>query len=491
MHKIHKKRPLVQNAVSVTLLSLLLRVAGLFCISRISAAIGAEGVGLFQLTMAVQSLAVTVATSGVRFTVTRLLSEELGLNRQRGAGSAMRICFLYALLFSLAACGVMYHYADPLARFAGDERIASSLRFLAAGLPPLALNAVFGGYFSAMRQPWKASLSQILEQGAMTLLVLLLLKRTLGAGLEASCAMIALCSTAADAMALLFSLLLFLQGRPAQKGADAGPMGRRMLHLSLPLALSAYARSALNTLQHLLIPKALRKNGASAAAALAVYGTVSGMAMPVLGFAAVFFGVVAELLIPELTRAQVRTDRRALERMTGRVLRLCLLGSIGISLLLLLTAPLLGQLLYRSPEPGRYIRLLAPLCILMYMDSVTDGMLKGLGMHMDSMLINIADAILTLLLTWLLLPPFGADAYIMILYISEGLNFAASFFRLRRKLNIKLLSFPENWGMISLLKLPMPASAGRKVGSHGKAHGPGREQYPEPGFLRNPPPDRL
>ena len=145
-------------------------------------------------------------------------------------------------------------------------------------------------------------------------------------------------------------------------------------------------------------------------------------------------------------------DQRALEHLTGRVLRACLLGSIVISLFLLLSAPFLGRLLYHSDEPGRYIRLLAPLCILMYMDTVTDGMLKGLGMHMDSMLINIGDAILTLILTWLLLPSFGADAYIAILYISEGVNFAASFLRLRRKLNIKILYFPEDWGMISVKK---------------------------------------
>lgn len=490
MHIMHKRNPLVQSAVSVAFLSLFLRLLNLYGISRISAFIGAEGMGLFQLTMAVQSLAVTFATSGVRFAVTRLLSEELGLNRQRGAGSAMRICFLYALLFSVAACWAVCAFAEELARFAGDVRIAPSLRYLAAGLPSLALNSVFGGYFTAVRQAWKASLSQILEQALMTLSVLLMLAQSPGAGLEHSCAAIAFCSTAAGSVALLFSLLLFLRGRPAASGAPGGPMGRRMLRLSLPLAASAYARSALNTLQHLLIPKALRKNGASAAAALAVYGTVSGMAMPVLGFAAVFFAAVAELLIPELTRAQVRRDPASLERMSVQVLRGCLLGSSLLALLLFLLGPVLGRLLYHSAEPGRFIRLLAPLCILMYMDIVTDGMLKGLGMHLDSMLINIGDAMLTLLLTWLLLPPYGTNAYLAILYVSEGLNFLASFLQLRRKLNIKLLYFRKDWGMISV-KIPDTGSAGRKDGSHGKAHGTGRKQHPEPGILRYSAPDRL
>ena len=53
---------------------------------------------------------------------------------------------------------------------------------------------------------------------------------------------------------------------------------RRMLAVALPLAVSAYARTSLTTLEHLLIPRGLKSSGLSADRALAGYGIVHGMA---------------------------------------------------------------------------------------------------------------------------------------------------------------------------------------------------------------------
>ena len=170
-----------------------------------------------------------------------------------------------------------------------------------------------------------------------------------------------------------------------------------------------------------------------ASRALEIYGTVGGMVMPVLTFSSVFFTALAELLIPELTRAQVRRDGAGLESTSGRALRLSLYLSSGVALLLWLLGPVLGRWLYSSPEAGELIRALAPLVIVMYSDTVVDGMLKGLGLQLDSMLINLADACLTLLAVWFLLPRFGIRAYIAILYGSECFNFLLSLSRLDRE----------------------------------------------------------
>ena len=75
----------------------------------------------------------------------------------------------------------------------------------------------------------------------------------------------------------------------------------------------------------------------------------------------------------------------------------------------------------------------------MYLDTVVDGMLKGLGLQLDSMLINLADAGLTLLAVWFLLPRYGIPAYVAVLYGSECFNFLLSFLRLGRRLRTKLL----------------------------------------------------
>ena len=110
-----------------------------------------------------------------------------------------------------------------------------------------------------------------------------------------------------------------------------------------------------------------------------------------------------------------------------RVLHLTLLFAWFSAALLLVYGGELGQRLYRSAEVRQYIRLLAPLVPLMYLDTAVDGMLKGLGLQNASMRINILDALISLLLVWQLIPRVGIAGYLFTIYLSEILNFILSF----------------------------------------------------------------
>ncbi len=424
--------PLLRGTLVMTLVSVVLRLLGLYVSSRTAALMGAEGMGLLQLGLSVEALAITLASGGIRFSVTRLAAEELG----RGNKSMVR-CVVgqaaRAALFVSCLTGLLLTLLAPAAAdLAGDRRLQLSLRFFALSLPPLALCSVFSGYFTAVLRPWKSGAAQVLEQVLASALTLLALSRLSPERPEVCCAAVALSGAAADLASLLLSYLLYKwEQRAVPRQETPRGLGKRLLSLNLPLALSSYARTALSTLQHLLVPRALTRSGETAEAALAVYGTVGGMVFPVLGFASVFFNALADLLIPVLTEAQLRGDRAGLRRKAQRVLSFCLMFSAPFSLLLYLLGPKLGLALYRSAEAGRYLRCLAPLVTVMVTDSVVDGMLKGLGAHLNSMFINLADAALTLGCVCFLLPRFGVPAYIAVIYGSECFNFLFSCRRLR------------------------------------------------------------
>ena len=202
----------------------------------------------------------------------------------------------------------------------------------------------------------------------------------------------------------------------------------------MPLALSAWARSALVTLRQLLAPRGLRLSGLSAEAALAGYGVINGMALPVLTFPACLPGALAELLVPALTRAQAAGDPRALRRYVQRLLGNTFFLSLGVAAAFFVSADLLGGLLYHSREAARFIRLLAPMTPFIYTDIITDGCIKGLGEMMSSMAFNIAEAVLGLGLVWALLPRWALGGYIFSLYVCEVFNFALSIRRLYKVL---------------------------------------------------------
>ncbi|MEG1632861.1 MAG: MATE family efflux transporter [Oscillospiraceae bacterium] len=435
------KKRFVLNTALLTGASVLIRLIGMAFQVWLAGRIGPAGIGLFQLVMSVELLCVTFAVSGIRFAVTRLVAEELGCGRPGGVSAAMRRCCAYSLFFGVAAAAVLRLCAEPIGfLWIGDARTVLSLRVLALGLPFISLSSVLSGYFTACGRVWKPSLVHLLEQLVSVALVAFFLLRSPVGDIEKNCAAVTTGVTVSDLLSFLMMLAAYLGDRRRHGGGiiRAPRMTSRMLVVALPLAASAYARSALSTLEHLLVPRGLKKAGFSADSALAGYGVIQGMVMPIIGFPSCLLLSLAELIVPELTSAQMRRDEAGISRIVSLLLRRTLLFSLACAALLYLFAGPLGEAIYHSNEAGRYIRLLAPLVPIMYTDMVADGCLKGLGQQMWNMAINLLDASLGVLLVWTLLPRGALTAYIAIIYINECINFLLSMHRLMKITHIRL-----------------------------------------------------
>ena len=100
-----------------------------------------------------------------------------------------------------------------------------------------------------------------------------------------------------------------------------------------------------------------------------------------------------------------------------------------------LSADWLGGTLYPGSNAALYLRCLAPLIPLMYLDTTVDTFLRGMGLQVSSMFYNIIDAAVCLSLVLVFLPRIGIPAYILILYTSELLNLLLSLHKLQSVLN--------------------------------------------------------
>ena len=433
-----KARGIVKNTAVLTAAALVMRAISLGYQSWLARRIGASGVGLWQLVQSVNVLFVTLAISGIRFTATRLVSEELGAPDGGQAGGAVLHCLVYAAFFGSAACLLTFFFATPIGfLWIGDARTVACLRTFSFALPLISLSCVLNGCFIARGQAWKSALVQVFEQCVNVAAVMLLLRGRAVADLAGCCAALARGNLIADAASLLLCCAIYALAPPPTRRTGTEPIAPRLLRIALPLAVSAYARTGLSTLEHLLIPRMLRRSGLSADVALSGYGAVTGMVFPLIGFPACLLTSLAEATAPELTAAQVRGDAERIRRTVRELLTLTTVFSLAVAALLLLCADALGALVYGSSEVGRWIRLLAPLVPVMYLDIVTDGCLKGLGQMLHSMRYNLSEALLGLVCVVTLLPRFALNGYLALLYVCELWNFTLSFLRLRKAAGLR------------------------------------------------------
>ncbi|MBR5490279.1 MAG: hypothetical protein IKV79_03290 [Oscillospiraceae bacterium] len=421
---------LFKNTMVMTAAGLIMRFVGLSYQVWLAGRVGAGGIGLFQLIGTVNMLCATFAISGVRFSSTRLVSEELGLGRQGGAARAVEISLCYASVFGAAAFALMFFGAERIGfLWIGDGRTVLSLRTLSISMPMLALSSVFSGYFIASGRILQLSLIQILEQLINIACAYIFLGDIPSSDIELCCAAIAKSNLVADGCSFLMSGLVYIIIRPKASEYVVG-LGKRLLKIALPLAFSAYARVGLVSLENLLIPKKLKLSGLSADAALSGYGVITGMVFPLISFPSCLLSAAAELSISELTAAQVQGNMARVRATVKTLLKYTFLFALGVGAFIFFFSEQLGLAVYKSLEAGRYMKLFAFLVPIMYMDIVTDGCLKGLGQMMNSMAYNISEAAIGLMFVIFLVPVRGLGGYIFLLFFCELFNFTMSIRRL-------------------------------------------------------------
>lgn len=434
-----KIKRLLLNTAVLTGTSLLMRTVGISFNVYLSNIIGSAGIGLFELVMSVYMLAVSLAASGIRLSTTRLVVEA-ATTGQYSEKSAMRICLRYSLILGCCAAVLLFAMADFIATtWLSSQPTAISLKILSISLPFISASACLNGYFTAARRAAHFAGVQVGEQLARIGITVYLLRFLAPMGMEYACVALVIGSCSAEALSLAASMTLYkLHTRRRLSGQRGTPLLGKLLTIAVPDAVGSWVRSALVTAKHLLIPVSLRRTGVSVEAALASYGTVHGMVLPILTYPSALLGALSSLLVPEVAESRGLNHDRHVKYIIDRVLHMTLLFSIAVAGVLFCFAEPLGEAIYPGKGTQLYIRLLAPVIPIMYLDMTVDGMLKGLGLQLASMRYNIIDAAMSLTLVCALIPRVGIWGYIFTIYASEILNFCLSIGKLTKVAHMRI-----------------------------------------------------
>ena len=274
---------------------------------------------------------------------------------------------------------------------------------------------------------------EFLEQGCAMGATFALLARQ-GAGESAgACLSVALGSSLAAALSLGVLWALRREGPPL--GREDRTPWRRVFALALPVGLADDLRAGVNTVENLIIPRRLALY-AGTVNAMADYGVLHGMVFPVLMFPAAILGALADLLVAEFSRCASHPGQVRVRYLARQGLRVAWLFGLAAGGVLFAFARPLGELLYHSRAAGACIRLYAPLVPLLYLDGVVDAMCKGLGQQSANARYNLLTNLLDVVLLWLLLPRYGMGGYYFSFAATHLINFALSFRRLSRSVEL-------------------------------------------------------
>ena len=361
----------------------------------------------------------------------------------RGSGMAQTLRGLCgtALGFGTAAMAAQAVLAGPCARYLlHDIRAETALLILAPSLPFMAVSGAMRGCFLAARRVQPNITAQLIEQLVRMAVAVAGLRALAGWGAGYGCAAVLLGNTVSEAVSCGI-MLAFAARTPEfapRPGGALHPYTQKELNEILwPVEGSRLLASALQAAESSLIPYTLALYTGSRAEAVAQYGALKGMALPLLFFPFSVLGALSGLLMPEITRTHTKGDTAATRRLVYTMLRLTggfsLLAGVGF---VLLGRPL-AQYLYQDADVGRYVRVLGFVAPFMYLESMVDGVLKGLGEQLASFRYSLLDSALRITAIWLLLPRYGMAGFLGVMIASNLLTFGLNLCRMLKTLNKK------------------------------------------------------
>lgn len=407
----------------------MLRLVGTSFQVYLSGRIGAAGVGLLQLVLSVGSLAMTAGIAGIRTATMYLTAEELGKRRPQNVTWVLSGAFLYSILFSGAVAAILFTFAPVIAReWIGDLRTTEAIRLLASFLPVSCLCGVMTGYFTAANRIGTLAAVEVAEQVCSMAATVIALALWAGSDSGRACQAVVIGSCVGAMLTL--GCLVILRLRERQCFGTKIPIAKRLADTALPLALADDLKAGITTAENLMVPKRL---ALFTSESLALFGTVCGMVFPILMFPAAILLGLTELLIPELARCNAAESKIRISYLVRRSLRVALIYGTLCAGVLFLCAPELCQSLYGNETAGRYLRLFAPLAVMLYCDIITDAMIKGLGQQKASVRYNILTSAMDVAFLYFLLPKYGIGGYYFSFFVTHLINFILS---LRRLLKI-------------------------------------------------------
>lgn len=434
-----KKTLFIKNALILTASSLVLRFAGIIFKVWLASLIGSEGIGLYQLIFSVYMLVSTFASSGISTAVTRLIAEEAALGSKKGCVRILRRAVELTLIIAVLTLLAVFFGAEFIAiEFLGDIRAVKALKILPFSLPFMGVSSCLRGYFIARRKAEPSAVAQITEQAVRIFAVVLLVKAFLSKGLEIACAAVMFGDFISEAIGLAvlyFSYLADKRKLNTLGGRADAPKGtlRRILHIAAPITSGRYLNTALRTAENLLVPKNLAKFPATGATALSQFGMIKGMALPILFFPSAILGSVSTLLIPEMSEAAAKERFSVVRGTTERIIKLTAVIGFIFSAVFFVGGEEIGNLIYGEESVGFLLKALAPIVPLMYLDSISDGILKGLDQQGFTFKNSVFDSTIRIILILIILPKAGLNGFLGIMYFS---NFLTCFLNVGRLIKV-------------------------------------------------------
>jgi len=432
----------VATASIVTGLSVAERALGFLYRIVLAHLIGAEGLGLYQVSLSLFALFLTIGTGGIPITVSRMISKSKAERRPADEHRAVSAGIVLSLLLTLPIGLFLIFFGQKLRFLFSDARCFKVFRILLIGLCFSSVYAVFRGSFWGNKQFLLPSILEITEEAAMVIFGVLLLRNVDSPAVGAEKAAWAVVLSYLVSFTASLLCFLFRGGKFANPQKQLKPL----FNATMPITSVRASSSLVNSAVAVLLPVMLMRTGMNSSDSIALFGIVSGMVLPILFIPSTVIGSLALVLVPELSEDFYRKNHTRLQKNLERGLSFAFLFACALLPFFCALGDDLGRIAFSNAQAGEMITKSAVILLPMSVAMISTSMLNSMGFEKQTFFFYFVGAA-AMILCVLFLPRYcGIYAYLIGLGASFLANALCNVIFLAKNCPI----FQKRWGQVWL-----------------------------------------
>lgn len=357
--------------------------------------LGPEGIGIYMLVIPSFILFINIASFGLPVAISKFVSEDTKNNKKLISTAILFILFINLLLMIII---ILFSKSISISLL-HDRRCYYGILSISLVLPFVSISSILRSYFFGKERMLPHIVSNIFEDIVKILIIVLLLPLLKKQSIEIVIGFIILSNIVSE-IASIVIMFLFLPHNFIITKKDIIPSKiylKDSLSIGIPTTLTRLTGSICYFLEPIILTTVLISAGYSNNFIVSEYGVISGYVIPIILLPSFFSMAISQALLPSISKDFARNNLISVKRKIKKGILYSFFIGLMFTVFIILHPEIPLKTIYHTTRGINYIRFLAPICLLQYIQAPLSSSMDAIGMSKENFTSNLLGVLVRLI----------------------------------------------------------------------------------------------
>ena len=376
------KNKFIKSTIILIIGGFITKVLGMIIKIVLTRLIGAKGIGLYSMIMPTFLLLNSIAQLGLP-TALNILIANNKYNTKNLIISAISISLTIDLLILIFLLLFSNNISTNLLN---NPKLSHSILSIGFVLPFITISNCLRSYFFAKQRMYPHVITNVIEDLVKLVFIIIGIPIFLKKGIEFAVTFVILSNIFCELSSIIIFIFLLPNFKCNKKDLKYNKENiKNLFGVALPTTGSRLIGSIGYFLEPIIITYVLTNIGYSNDYILKEYGIINGYVMQLVLLPSFFTGAISQALIPIVSKNFSLGNFRYINKKIKQAILICLLIGIPSTFIFIFFPDILLKLLFNTNHGINYIKIIAPICLLHYIQSPISSSLQAMGSSKISM----------------------------------------------------------------------------------------------------------